>query len=113
MKVFLKHQANLNTVCAAVQDLPWRNIWFAGNPVEVLNGHLSLQVGCYAATKVIGVHNKDKPWLKNHCRHAFGLEQEAHLRWSRDWSRVNWEEFVRCQVRANKASSEAKRKFSN
>ena len=25
-KVFLKHQANWNTVCGAMQDLPWRNI---------------------------------------------------------------------------------------
>ena len=25
-KVFLKHQVNWNTVCGAIQDLPWRNI---------------------------------------------------------------------------------------
>ena len=36
-KVFLKHQINWNTVCGAVRDLPWRNIWLADNPVEVLN----------------------------------------------------------------------------
>ena len=36
-KVFLKHQVNWNTVCGAMQDLPWRNIWSADNPVEVLN----------------------------------------------------------------------------
>ena len=28
-------------------------------------------------------------------------------------SRVNWEEFVRCQVRANETYSEAKRQFSD
>ena len=44
--------------------------------------------------------------------HAFGLNQEAHLRWTRDRSWVNWDEFVRCQVRANKTYSEAKRQFS-
>ena len=32
-KVFLKHQVNLNTVCGAMQDLPWCNIWSADNPV--------------------------------------------------------------------------------
>ena len=31
---------------------------------------------------------------------------------SRDLSLVNWEEFVRCQVRANKTYSDAKRQFS-
>ena len=36
-KVFVKHQVNWNTVCGAMQDLPWRNIWSADNPVEVLN----------------------------------------------------------------------------
>ena len=32
---------------------------------------------------------------------------------TRDRTRVNWEEFVRCQVRANDTYSEAKRQFSD
>ena len=32
-KVFLKHQVNWNAVRGAMQDLPWRNIWSADNPV--------------------------------------------------------------------------------
>ena len=40
MKVFLKHQVNWNTVCGEIQDLPWRDIWSADNPVVVLNEHL-------------------------------------------------------------------------
>ena len=43
---------------------------------------------------------------------CFWLNQEAHLRWTLDHSRVNWEEFVRFQVRANETYSEAKRQFS-
>ena len=57
------------------------------------------------------MHNKDKPWSDDRSRHAFRLKQEAHLRWTRDRSRVNWEEFVRYQVRANETYSEAKRQF--
>ena len=57
-------------------------------------------------------HDK-KCWLDDQCRHAFSLKQEAHLRWTRGHSRVNWEEFVRCQVRANEAYSEARRQFSD
>ena len=72
-KVFLKHQINWNTVCGATQELPWRNIWLSDNPVEVLNEHLSLLVGRYVPTKVILVHNKDKPWFDDQCRQAFGL----------------------------------------
>ena len=41
------------------------------------------------------------------------LKQEAHLRWTRDRSRVNWEEFFLCQVRANETYSEAKHPFSD
>ena len=63
--------------------------------------HLSQLVGCYVPTKVIRVRNKDKPWFDDQCRRAFGLKKEAHLRWTRDRSRVNLEEFVRYQVRAN------------
>ena len=112
-KVFLKHYVNWNTVCGAIHDLPWHNIFIADNPVEVLNEHLSLLVGRYVPTKVIHVRNKDKPLFDDQCRHAFGHKQEAHLRWTRDRSRVNCEEFVRCQVRANETYSEAKRQFSD
>ena len=111
MKVFIKHQINWNTVCNAMQDLPWRNILSADNPVEVLNEHLLLLVKRFVPTKVIRVRNEDKPWFYDQCRYAFGLKQEAHLRWTRDRSRVNWEEFIRCQVRANETYSEAKRQF--
>ena len=52
------------------------------------------------------------PAFDDQCRHSFGLMEEAHLRWTRDRSRVNWEEFVRCQVRANE-TSETKRQFSD
>ena len=82
-----------------------RNISLSDNPVEVLNEHLSLLVGRYAPTKVIRVHNKDKPW--------FGLKQEGYLRWTSDLSRGNWEEFVSYQVIANETYSEAKRQFSD
>ena len=98
IKVFLKYQVNWNTVCGAIRELPWCNIWLS---IEVLNEHLSLLVGRYVPIKVIRVRNKDKPWFDDQCMHAFGLKQEAHLRWTRDRARVNWEEFVRCQVRAN------------
>ena len=69
-------------------------------------------VGSYVLTKVICVRKKDKPWFDDQCRHAFGLKKEAYLRWTRDRSRVNSEEFVHCQVRANETYSEAKRQFS-
>ena len=83
------------------------------NPIGVLNEHLSLLVGRYVPTKVIRVRNKDRPWLDAQSRQAFGLKQEAHLRWTRDRSRVNWELFVRCQVRANETYYEAKRQFGD
>ena len=34
-KIFLKHLVNWNTVCGAIQDLSWHNIWLADNLVEV------------------------------------------------------------------------------
>ena len=45
-KVIVKHQVNWNTVCGAMQDLPWRKIWSSDNPVEDLKDRLSLLVGC-------------------------------------------------------------------
>ena len=74
-KVFLKHQVNWNTVCGAMQDLPWRNISSAENPVVVLNEHLLLLVGRFVSTMIIHVLNKDKPWFDDQCRHAFGTQE--------------------------------------
>ena len=59
------------------------------------------------------MRNKDKPWFDDQCRHAFGLKQEAHLRLTCVRSEVNWEEFVRYQVRSNETYSEAKHQFSD
>ena len=109
-KVLMKHQVNWNTVCGAIRELPWRNIWISDNPVEVLS---NLLVGRYVPTKVIRVRNQYKPWFDDQCRHAFNIKQEAHLQWTRDRSRVNWDEFIRCQVRANETYSEAKSQISD
>ena len=84
----------------------------ADNPVEVLNENSSLLVGRFLPTKVICVRNKDKHLFDDQCRSAFDLKLEDHLRLTRDLSRVNWEEIVRCQGRANKTYSDAKRQFS-
>ena len=62
-RVLVKHRVNWTAVCDAIAELPWRNIWSADNPVEILNVHLSLLVERYVLTKVIHVHNTDKPWF--------------------------------------------------
>ena len=53
-----------------MQDLPWRNIWSADNPVEVLNEHLLLLAGRLVPTKIIRVRNKEKPWFDDHAMQA-------------------------------------------
>ena len=73
---------------------------------------MSLLVERYVPTKVILVLNKDKPWFDDQCRRAFDLKQEAHLLWTRDRSRVNWDEFVHCQVRDNETHRVANYLFS-
>ena len=71
--------------------------------------HLSLLVERFVQTKAIRVRNKDKPWFDDDCWLAFGIKQGAHLRWIRDRSRVNWDEFVHYQMRANAVYAEAMR----
>ena len=74
--------------------------------------HLSLLVERFVPTKVIRVRNKDKPWFNDDCRLAFDIKRGAHLRWTRDRFRVNWDEFVYYQRRANAVYAEAMRQFS-
>ena len=84
----------------------------ADSPVETLNVRLSLLVERFVPIKVIRVRNKDKPWFNDDCRLAFDIKQGAHLRWSRDRSLVNWDEFVHYQITANAVYAEAMRQFS-
>ena len=79
------------------------------NPVERLNVHLSLLGKPFVPTKVIRVRNKDKPWFNDDCRLAFDIKHGAHLRWTRDRSRDNWDEFVHYQRRDNDVYAEAMR----
>ena len=55
---------------------------------------------------------KDKPWFNDDCRLALDIKQGAHLRWTRDGSRDNLDEFVHYQRRANAVYAEAMRQFS-
>ena len=72
-KVFQKHQVNWNTFSSTIKDQIGYNIWYAVNPLEILNKHLSLLVGCYVPTKVTYVCNKSKPRLDDKCRRAFDI----------------------------------------
>ena len=111
--MLLKHRVNWSAVCDAIGVLPWRSIWSTDDPVvERLNVHLSLLVDRFVPTKVSHVRNKDKPWFNDDCRLAFDIKQGAHLRWTLDHSRVNWDEFVNYQRRANALYCEAIRQFS-
>ena len=74
--------------------------------------HLSLLVERFVPTKVIRVHNKDKPSFNDNCRLSFDIKQGAHLRWICDRSRVNWDEFVHYQRRANTVYAKAMRQFN-
>ena len=88
-RVLLKHLVNWTAVCDAIGELPCRSIWNADNPVEGLNVHFCLLVERFVPTKEIRVRNKDKPWFNDECKSAFHLKQEAHIRLTRDLSRVN------------------------
>ena len=111
-RVLLKYRVYWSGVCDAIGVLPLRSIWSADNPVERLNGHLSQLVERFVPTKKIRVCNKDKPWFNDDCRLAFNIKQGAHLQWTRDRSRVNLDEFVHYQRRANAVYAEAMRQFS-
>ena len=70
--------------------------------------HLSLLVERFVPTNVIRMCNKNKPWFNDDCWLAFDIKQDSHLQ----WTRVNWDEFVYYQRRANAVYAEAMRQFS-
>ena len=102
-RVFLNHLVNWNTVRGAIQNPPWHNIWSADNPAEVFNEHLSLLIG-YVPTKVINVHNKDRPCCDDQeCMYSMLLTSIYKLIFCEPeiTLRLSGESFVHCQVRAS------------
>ena len=79
-KVFLKHQVNSNTVCCAIRELPWRNIWLSDIPVEVLNEHFSLLVGRYVQPRSSVCVTRINLGLMINAGMLFASSR-AHLRW--------------------------------
>ena len=79
-KAFPKHVDNCNTVYGEMEDLPWRNIWSADNPVVDLNEHQSQVVGRYRPNIVNLMRNNDNLCFDDHYICAFNLKQEAHVR---------------------------------
>ena len=61
-KVFLNHQVNWNTVCGAIRELPWHNIWLSDNPVEVLNVHDLISV-VSGASRICNCTEIIFPWV--------------------------------------------------
>ena len=54
----------------------------------------------------------DDSWLNDDCWLVFDIKQGAHLQWTRGRSRVNCDEFVHYQRRANAVYAEAMAQFS-
>ena len=96
--MLLKHRVNWTAICDVIAVVPWQSICSADNPVERLNVHLSLLVEHFVPTKVTHVCKKDKPLFNDDCRFAFDIKQRAHLRWTRDCSLVNRDEFVHTRL---------------
>ena len=100
-KVFLKHLVNWNTVCRETEDLPWRNICFTHNPVELLNEHLSLLLDVmYQPRSSVCVTRISLFFIINAMACSWP-QAGGSSSVVRDRFRVNWEGFVRWQVRAN------------
>ena len=97
-KVFLKHQQFMVRYRICPRFIHFLSV---DNPVEFLNEHLSLLVGHYVPSKVSCVLDRNKPWFDDQFRRDFDLQQEAHLWCTSDRSRVDREEFIRCQGGAN------------
>ena len=111
-KVFLKHQANWNTVCGTIQDPPRRNIWSADNHVTVLTRICCCWLDVlFQPTSSILATTISIGLTINAGTLNFGIKQEALLRRTRDLSWINWEEFVHCQVKAIEYYSQAKHQF--
>ena len=111
MKVFQKHQVNWNTVCGAIRICP-------GVTFCLLTILLRFRTNICPSWYDVMYQPRSSVWITRislglliNAGLFLGLEQEGHFRWTRDCSRVNWEEFAHCHFRANGTYSVAKHQF--
>ena len=112
IKIFLTDQVNWNTCCGAINDLNWNNIYHDDNTVDVLDICNCWMDVMYQHRPSVCATRINLSMMIN-AGVLLASKQGAHLRWTRDRSRVNWEGFVCCQVRANETYSEDKHLFSD
>ena len=84
----MKHHVTWNTVCGAVQNLPWRKNRSADNPRDF--ERVSVPAAWPLSTNPgLRVQNKYFPRFDDQCRRSLDQKQEAHARWNQDRSRVS------------------------
>ena len=77
MKIFLKHQVNLNTVCGAIRELSCITFGLLTNLLRLWTNICPCWLDVMYQPRSSVWERERKPWFDDQCRHAFGLKQEA------------------------------------
>lgn len=110
-EVPLKTRVNWDAVRRKITELPWHSIYGSGDPISVLNGHLSGLMNCYVPRVTIRKRHGDMPWFDETCRAAFQRKQTAYNRWRRSRSAIHYELFRISQREANSIYDAARLAF--
>ena len=111
--VFLKSRADWDGAVRDFGNIRWSGIFHDPNPMDKLNTELVGIVNRRVPTKIIRSRLRDKVWFNDDCRVAFQDKQTAYNLWSRNRSRLLWEDYVRVRDHAQSVNEAARRVYND
>ena len=93
-KVLLKSRIDWDRVTSDIRSIVWSDIYNSPDPIVQLNNILVTIINRRVPTKIIKSRLKDKAWFNSDCVKAFNDKQSAYRLWTRDKSRLLWDNYV-------------------
>ena len=112
-KVYLKSRVDWPRVNRDLEDINWSHIYKSPDPAIELNNILSSIIDRRVPTKTIRRRLSDKAWFNEDCVNAFNDKQSAYRLWTRNRSRLLWDNYVQQRRHAQYVFGIAHTEYNN
>ena len=112
-KVYLKSRVDWPRVNSDLLNINWSQIYNSPNPAVELNNTLGSIIDRRVPTKIIRSRPSDKAWFNVDCINALNEKQSAYRLWTRNKSRLLWDNYVQHRRHAESVYNVARNEYNN
>ena len=111
-EVIIKSRINWDGIYHSFNSIAWRDVYDAPCSVSALNSVLLDLKSRFVPMKILKARSHDKAWFNDRCHQAYRDKQTAYNLWSRNRSRMCWENYVEMRNLANQVYNEAEAQYN-